>query len=147
MFSDLWTVLVNLFLAVVLFLMPIHDTVHLVVWLIFLDFGTGVSASIKEHGIKSITANRMANTVSKILFYTIAIIATFVLQKIVDDGTQLAKITALYIGAVELKSIYENVSRITGRDLVGALWVMIKGKVNETITGLKTDKNDNDNPL
>jgi len=115
---------------------PISDYIHLVIVLIFIDLITGSYASVKEG--QRFSASKMRNTVEKFLFYSLAIISAFVLQKIVNDGLEMPRMVALYIGATELKSIYENISRITKTDLVGQIWNVLKMKINEY---LKKDSN------
>lgn len=140
-FYELWCVIVNIILTIFLYLMPIQNFISLVIILITIDFFTGIGASVKEAGWESIRASKMKNTVNKILFYSLAIIAAFVLQKIINDGVHFSRITALYIGATELKSIYENVSRITKRDLVSNLWAIAKSYIDSYITKFKDGNN------
>ncbi|KAF0193986.1 MAG: Uncharacterized protein FD166_3612 [Bacteroidetes bacterium] len=138
---EVWSFLTTLVMAVVMYLFPIKNFVHLVAILITIDFITGIWASLKVG--EKITATRMGKTVNKLLLYSLAIIASYVLQRIADDGIGLARICALYIGATELKSIYENISRVFGFDLFGQLWTLIKVKVDDFISGITIKKNGN----
>jgi len=144
-FSDAWSVIVNIFMMVFLFLMPIHNYVNMLVLLITIDFITGISASIRVNGIRSIKASKMSRTVLKLLFYSTAIIATFILQRILNEGTQLPRIAAFYIAATELKSVYENISKVTGHDIVGLLWSTMKEKVDSLITNVTAKNNEKSN--
>lgn len=135
--SDAWSLIVNFIMTILLFLLPIHNYVNMLVLLITIDFITGISASIRVNGIKSIKASKMSRTVLKLLFYSTAIIATYILQHILNEGTQLPRIAAFYIAATELKSIYENISKITGHDIVGSVWMILKGKIDELVSNLR----------
>ena len=59
------------------------------------------------------------------------------LQRIMADGSQLPRIVALYIGSIEVKSNYENISRITKTDIVTALYNLIKTKIEGYIETVK----------
>lgn len=135
-----WDWILKLFAFVILFLAPISNYVHLVLILIGVDLITGSYAAIKEG--QRFSAKKLRCTVEKFVFYALAIIAAFLLQKIINDGTELARIVALYIGATELKSIYENISRITKTDIIAILWDTVKDKINSYIQALKDRNNE-----
>jgi len=120
---------------VFLFLAPIKDYVYLVFGLIILDFITGSYASYRDG--EHFTAKKMRRTIEKFFFYSIAIISAYILQKIIDDGIECPRIVALFIGATELKSIYENISRITGVSVFKVIWTSIKDKVDGLFTKIK----------
>jgi len=138
-FHDVCNALIQIFAFIILFLTPISNYVHLVLVLVALDLITGSWASIKEG--QKFNAHKLRNTVEKFIFYAIAIIIAYVLQKIINDGTELARIVALYIGSIEVKSNYENISRIRQVDLIHAIWNLIKDKIEEYISGLKAKNN------
>lgn len=133
-FEDVWSFLKLLFLTVLMYLSPIKSFVHLVAALIILDLITGILASWKTG--EKITATRMANTIYKLILYSIAIIATYLVQMIAHDGIGLVRVCALIIGATELKSIYENISRILGGDLFKMLWQVIKGRIDDIVSSV-----------
>jgi phage-related holin len=129
--NEITAFIVKLFTFIVLWLSPISNYVHLVLVLIFIDLITGSYAAIKEG--QPFSARKLRNTVEKFVFYAVAIIAGYILQQIIDDGTELARTVALYIGATESKSIYENISRISKRDFLYLIWEAIKGKIEDYI--------------
>lgn len=137
-FHDTWYALVQIFAFIVLYLTPISNYVHLVLILIGIDLVTGSYASIKEG--QKFEAAKLRHTVEKFVFYAIAIIVGYVLQRIIDDGSELARIVALYVGSVECKSIYENISRITGTDVLERVWDIFKIKLDDWLRGLKSSK-------
>jgi uncharacterized membrane protein len=137
--QDVWNFLQTLFLWGVMFLLPINSFISAVVALITIDLITGVWASLKNK--EKLTAKRMAKTVNKFLLYSLAII----LQYIGDDGIGLPRIVAMYVGAIELKSILlENIPKIMGKNIFMNLWQIIKGKIEEMMTGISTKNNSND---
>jgi len=136
--ENTWDFILKLIAFVILFLAPISNYVHLVFVLIGIDLITGIYASMKEG--QRFSAKKLRCTVEKFVCYALAIIAAYLLQRIINDGTEIARIVALYIGATELKSIYENISRVTKTDIVAMLWDVIKEKINAYIQALR-DKN------
>ncbi len=141
--QDVWNFLQTLFLWGVMFLLPINSFISAVVALITIDLITGVWASLKNK--EKLTAKRMAKTVNKFLLYSLAIIAAYILQYIGDDGIGLPRIVAMYVGAIELKSILlENIPKIMGKNIFMNLWQIIKGKIEEMMTGISTKNNSND---
>jgi len=137
-FTDTYNFLLHLFAFIVLYLTPISNYVHLVLLLVFFDLITGSWASIKEG--QKFSARKLRNTVEKFIFYAIAIIIGYILQKIISDGTELSRIVALFIGSIEVKSNYENISRIRQVNLVTALWSAIKEKIDNYLSAIKPKK-------
>lgn len=129
-------------MAAVMFFLPIHNFINLVIALITIDLITGVWASMKKG--EKFTASRMVKTVYKFILYALAIIAAYILQLIGNDGVGLPRIVALFVGSIELKSAYENIGRILGRDILVDLWQILKGKIEEMITGISLNKNSHD---
>lgn len=137
--DDIWSFLKLLFISVLMYLSPVKNFVHLVSALIIIDLMTGILASWKSG--EKITASRMAKTIYKLILYSVAIIATYLVQMIAADGVGLVRICALIIGATELKSIYENISRITGGDLFRMIWEVIKSKIDEITSAMPSKSN------
>ena len=119
------------FSFVILFLTPISNYIHLVFVLIGMDLITGSYASHKEG--EHFKASKLKKTGEKFLFYSMVIITAYLLQIISgDDGTQLARIAALFVSSIEVKSSFENISRIL--DIApGSLWEAIYNKIKESI--------------
>jgi len=140
--QDIWSFLTTLFMAAVMFFLPIHSFINLVIALITIDLITGIWASLKRG--EPFTASRMAKTVYKFILYALAIIAAYILQLIGNDGVGLPRIVALFVGSIELKSAYENIGKILGRDILIDLWQILKGKIEEMITGISINKKSHD---
>ena len=110
---------------IVFFFAPITAAIIGLAVLIFADVITGCKAA-KVRG-EEIRSNRMARTVSKIIFYSIAIILSRVMEVAFIDFIPLAQITAGYIAIVEFKSNLENIASITGVDVWKHLMKKIEG--------------------
>lgn len=119
--------------AILLYLSPIHDLIHAVIFLIAMDFITGLWASLKAG--ESFSARKMRGTVNKVALYFIAIISAYVLQKMMLESWDfnITRYVSLFIAATELKSIYENISRILGVQLFKNLFNEIIAKLKQTV--------------
>jgi phage-related holin len=109
----------------VFFFAPITAAIMGLGVLIFADVLTGCRAA-KLRG-EEIRSNRMARTVSKIIFYSIAIILSRVMEISFMEWIPVAKLTAGYIAVVEFKSNMENIASITGVDIWKHLMTKIEG--------------------
>jgi len=110
---------------IVFFFAPITAAMFGLAILIFADVITGCKAAqLRGEEIKS---NRMARTVSKIIFYSIAIILSRVMEVSFMEWLPIAKLTAGYIAVVEFKSNMENIASITGVDIWKHLMTKIEG--------------------
>lgn len=110
---------------IVLFFAPITAAIIGLAVLIFFDVITGCRAA-KLRG-EEIRSNRMARTISKIIFYSIAIILSRVMEVSFMEWMPVAKLTAGYIAIVEFKSNMENIASITGVDIWKHLMTKIEG--------------------
>lgn len=127
--EDFWVFLAKVFLMMAMYLSPIRNFIHLVTALIVIDFLVGISKSLIMH--EAITAKRMVKTVYKLILYSVAIISTYLVQQIAgEDGTGMVRIAALFIGATELKSIYDHISKMVGGDIFSQLWTIIKSRID-----------------
>lgn len=83
--------------------------------LLLLDLITGIrKARFKK---ESITSSGLRRTVSKLLEYSIAILASQVFTFVFKLDLTLSYYVALFIATIELKSIFENISETTGVDI------------------------------
>lgn len=135
---EMWGSVIQLVAFILLYLLPISNFVNLVLVLIACNLATGIYASLKAG--QRIETKKLRNTLEKFIFYTLAIIIAYLLQNIMDKGAHLPRIVALYIGTIEVKSSYENISRITKTDILAAVWSVIKEKLDMWLSELKTKK-------
>lgn len=87
--------------------------------LVFADLFTGVFAARKRG--EEIHSKKMARSISKIIFYFLAIILSRLMELAFFPQIPIANITAGYIALIEFKSNIENIGVITGIDLWKAL--------------------------
>lgn len=109
------------------YISPILTLINLVLALIVIDLMTGTYASIKHK--EKFSARKLRHTVEKFVFYSVAIIAGYLLQCIFAHVVNVSQLVAGYIAFTEAKSIYENTARITNIDLFGLIWDAIKEKL------------------
>ena len=101
-------------------LLPIAPFIAVGVGLVVSDFVTGITAAYVTG--TGITSRRMARSVGKIVFYSLAIILAHAVEVVFFPGTNtLVYLVAVYIAITELYSNLENIGRITGTDILGVV--------------------------
>lgn len=114
--------------------LPIRPALIAVSVLVFADLVSGLWASLKEK--KKITSTGLRRTVNKMLGYESAIIVAFILETYLLDGLPVVKVITGLVGVTEGKSLFENLTRITGINF----WDALISKLN--IEDLKNPKDD-----
>ena len=107
--------LMNIFLAIMAALAPIHAIMISVGVLIFIDLFTGIWAALKRK--EKIQSAIMRRTISKIVIYQLAVISAFILETYLLPSVPATKIVAGVIGLVEFKSVIENSNTIVDGDV------------------------------
>ena len=111
--------LMELMAAILAVLAPEIGIMIAIGCLITFDMITGIAAAYK---IKTpVTSRKMSRTISKSIFYTIAILAGVAIQYIISDALPVTKLVAGVISLVEGKSIFENLYKITGVNYLDSL--------------------------
>lgn len=120
----------KILLACLAYFAEIQNLFHAVLLFMVIDWITGVYASYKTRtrGEAWFTSFKMRRTVEKFVFYMMAIAVAYVFRKEFIESIELGKIVAGYIAITEIKSIFENISRIMGVNLFNELWHIIKDK-------------------
>ena len=111
-----------------LFTAPTHDSMIAVIVLVFADFIGGVWAA-KKRGEKITSWGIRRTITTKILPYQFAILCSHLVETQFLGGIPLMKATAGFIAVAELKSVFENLSQITGLDF----WLALKEKLQPVI--------------
>lgn len=111
---------------VVFFFAPITWDIVAIGVLVFADVFTGIRAA-KKRGEK-IHSRTMSRTVGKMLYYTIAIVLSRVMEVAFIDWLPIAQLTGGYIAVVEFKSNLENISESTGIDI----WNHLKERIEDS---------------
>jgi len=93
--------------------------------LIMIDTVTGIWAAYKEGGINKIHSRKLGRVVAKLILYPFAIWSAFLMEFITPE-IPFVKVTLGILATVEGKSIFENISKVLGYDLLTrmkkALW-------------------------
>lgn len=111
---------------VIFFFAPITWDIVAIGVLVFADVFTGIRAA-KKRGEK-IHSRTMSRTVGKMLYYTIAIVLSRVMEVAFIDWLPIAQLTGGYIAVVEFKSNLENISESTGIDI----WNHLKERIEDS---------------
>lgn len=137
-FNSFWSKLAILFVA---YFTPIAEIVHVMLIFLTLDTISGIWASLKEgHKIES---HKLRKTVMKFVWYTIAVMTAWMMENTFHlSWANLANLTAGFICFVELKSIFENVTKITSEPIFKRILKLLKRKSTETITEITDDPED-----
>lgn len=113
-FKNIFVLLTKLVLLVLAFLAPIKQIIIATLFLISMDFVTGILASkVKRHKISSA---RMSQTIGKILVYLTTIIVVHVVNEYMLFGSDVLPLEGFvsgFIALTELKSILENLDAAT----------------------------------
>lgn len=123
---------IKLLLACLAYFSDIKNLFHAVLFFMAIDWLTGVYASYKlrEKGKSWFTSFKMRRTIEKFVFYMLAIAVAYVFRQEFFEDLMLGKIVAGYIALTEMKSIYENISRIMGVNVFNEIWIVIKNQFN-----------------
>ena len=113
----------------IFFFTPIAPLVLAVGFLSLMDTVTGVSRA-KKAGEK-IHSSKLTRTITKMVFYAIAIILARLMEIHFIPWMPIAQITAGYIALVEFKSNMENIGELTGINI----WNTLKDKLEGLAKG------------
>jgi len=140
--KDYYQIIIKLVLAGLAYFAEIQNLFHAVLVFMAIDWVTGVYASFKYRSREIdyindkptkrpwFVASKMRYSIEKFVFYMLAIAMAYVFRKEFIEGIYLAKIVAGYIAITELKSIFENISRIMGVKIFNEIWGIIKNQFN-----------------
>lgn len=109
-----------LLMSVALVFAPVKATLITVMVLTVVDLISGIMASRKEG--KKITSSGLKRTIIKTTVYELVIMLGFLTEQyMTGDAVPVVKILAGFIGITELKSVMENLERISGMPMVRLL--------------------------
>lgn len=113
---------------------PIKEITIALLVLISLDLFTGLWKVIKLEGIRAIDLNRLRDTFSKVIQYSLAIVAVFLLEHgILDVDLGLTRVIVAAMAVVEIISISKNLFSISGNDIFLKLTNTLKKKFNNIL--------------
>jgi len=131
MMKDFLLYVGKLLLACLAYFYDIKNLFHAVLVFMAIDWFTGVYASYKlrQKGKSWFTSFKMRRSIEKLVFYMLAIAVSYIFRIEFMESIPLAKIVAGYIALTEIKSIFENISKIMGVQLFNDIWIIIKDKL------------------
>ncbi len=94
------------------FLAPLNGVLTTIMFLIVVDFITGVYASFKAK--KPITSHKIEHTISKFFIYNLVVISAYFIERHIVNEVPFLKIISGFIAVTEIKSILENYNKIYG---------------------------------
>lgn len=116
-----------LLVSIAMVFMPIKATLITVMVLTVADLISGIMASRKEG--KKITSSGLKRTIIKTTVYELVVMLGFLTEQyMTGDSVPIVKVLAGFIGLTELKSVMENIERISGMPVVK----LLINKLNQT---------------
>lgn len=110
---------------IIIYITPIHSILITVYLLLAFDLFSGLGKALKLR--EKITAAKLRLSIIKFVYYSVGIIAAYQIDNVMiaPDSLLLTKIISGYITLTEFKSLMENISILTGRDI----WIAVKDQV------------------
>lgn len=99
--------------------LPVASLLAVGIFLVVCDWVTGVWSAIKRN--EKITSKGLRRTVEKIVMYSLSIIIVLAVEIVFFNSHVLVVGVALYISLVELFSNLENISSITGTNILAVV--------------------------
>lgn len=130
-FTNIKIFLAKVLVLVLAFLAPIYSIIFGMLFLVACDLITGVIAAFKKK--EKITSSKLSRTISKVLVYLVTIVITHVINDHLLFGPDVVPLESLvtsYIALTELKSILENLDKMT-RGKMTALGAIMRALSNE----------------
>ena len=107
-------------MSAALVFMPIKATLITVMVLTVVDLISGIMASRKRG--KKITSSGLKRKIIKTAVYELVVMLGFLTEQFMTgDSVPIVRVLAGFIGLTELKSVMENIERISGMPLVRML--------------------------
>lgn len=130
----------SIVLLIAAFLAPIATVIFAVLFLIFVDLVTGLLASMKEK--ERITSSAMSRTIAKTFVYCTTIIVTYVVHKylLVGFDFPIESIVSGFIALTEMKSILENMDRISNHSVLKDLILIFSNERERRLPPKKVKK-------
>jgi len=122
---------------------PVKEIVHVMLIFILIDFISGVWAARKRK--ETLESRKLRKTLTKFLWYTVALILSYMMEKTFNlSWSNLSGIIGGFICFIELKSIFENITHITGEPIFMKILGLIRKRGSETIGDLSESDSNND---
>jgi len=122
---------------------PVKEIVHVMLIFILIDFISGVWAARKRK--ETLESRKFRKTLTKFLWYTVALILSFMMENTFNlSWSNLSGIIGGFICFIELKSIFENITVITGEPIFMKILSIIRKRGSDTIEDLSDSDSHSD---
>lgn len=141
--STLWQFIIKAALLAAAYFAPVKEVFFIMLTFVGADLITGVIASQHRHIPRS--SRRMRKSVKKLCGYLTVVLLAFLIEKLLTADWLIAhRFVAAYICTVELLSILENLTVITGHPAFVKLMRLVRGKASkdDVIKEIIHEKND-----
>jgi hypothetical protein len=134
--------LTKIFAFLLSYFAPIAAIIHVMLIFILVDCISAIWAAKKNN--EPIESRKMRKTVIKMFWYISAVIMAHMLEVTFNlQFAHLAQITGGFVCIVELKSVFENITKITNEPVFMKIYKLFEKKAKETIdTETNTNKNE-----
>ncbi|MFZ4400609.1 MAG: phage holin family protein [Bacteroidales bacterium] len=137
----------NLFIKIFTFVLsyfaPIATIIHVMLIFILIDLISGIWAAKKAN--IPIESSKMRKTVSKLIWYMVAVIMAHMMENtFAMQWSHMAQICGGFICMVEIKSVFENISKITNEPVFIKLYKLFEKKAKDTVN-LSNNQNSDQN--
>lgn len=109
------------------FLLPLTEVLIFVGFIVSCDFITGV---IKAHKKGEVRSRRMIDKFYDSIGYFIGILIAHYAENFFGDAVPLVKAVVAIIALTEVQSVRENISEITGTDILKPIINLLKSKTD-----------------
>ena len=130
--------MLQLFIFLGIYLAPIFETAIVILVFVCIDFFTGIWASRKEN--IDIESYKMRKSVAKYVIYVIALITSLMFTE--HFGLDILTIVAFFIASIEVKSIFENLYRITNINFLKAIVEVMSDHAEKLKSKASKDKDE-----
>lgn len=98
-----------------MFLFTMNGALWAIGILIFSDTFTGIWGAVhRDGGWKAIESRKLGRIITKMVIYPLALLIAFVAQNILTPSIPWVSVTMGVLATVEIKSIFENMTKILG---------------------------------
>lgn len=132
------SLLSKLGLLVLSYFAPVREIVYAVLALILIDWCTGIWKAMLNKN--RITSYKLKKTINKMGAYMVVIIASHIVSESFNlQWLHLTNVLTGYLAITELISILENLSCITGKDILKDIVIALKVNVLKKYFGKKEE--------
>lgn len=119
------SLMTQFFVMIIAYFTPVREIIHVMLIFLAIDTISGIWASLKAR--EKFESKKLRKTINKFLWYTIAVMLAWMMERTFSlNWTYLTNIIGGFICFVELKSIFENITRITDEPVFLKLSKIIK---------------------